>query len=47
MSQAQFPVLLNQGQGQGGPLPVLVRRGDLASLYGEENFSLDLDNEAV
>ena len=45
VSQAQFPVLLPQGQGP--PLPVLVRRGILDSLYGDENFSLDLDNEAA
>ena len=45
VSQAQFPVLLPQGQGR--PLPVLVRRGDLDSLYGDENFSLDLDIEAI
>ena len=42
VSQAQFPVLLIQGQG-----PVLVRRGDLDSLYGDENFSLHLDIEAA
>ena len=45
VSQAQLPVLLPQGQGR--PLPVLVRHGDLDSLYGDENFSLDLDNEAA
>ena len=44
-SQAQLPVLLPQGQGR--PLPVLVCHGDLDSLYGDENFSLDLDNEAA
>ena len=33
--------------GQGRSTPVLVHRGDLDSLYGEENFSLDLDNEAA
>ena len=43
--QDQFPVLLPQGQGQ--PLPVLARCGDLGSLYEDENFSLDLDNEAA
>ena len=42
VSQAQFPVLLPQGRGR--PLPVLVYRGDLDSLYGDEYFSLDLDN---
>ena len=45
VSQAQFPVLLAQGQGR--PPPVLIRCGDLDSLYGEENFSFDLDNEAA
>ena len=45
VSQAQFPVLLPQGQGR--PLPVLVCRGDLDSLYGDENFSFDLDDEAA
>ena len=45
VSQAQFPVLLPQGQGR--PFPVLICRGDLDSLYGDENFSLDLDNEAA
>ena len=44
VSQAQFQVLLPQGQGW--PLPVLVHCGELDSLYGDENFSLDLDNEA-
>ena len=32
VSQAQFPILLPQGQGR--PLPVLVCHGDLDSLYG-------------
>ena len=45
--QANFPVLVPQGQGQ---RPVLgrpvVRREDLDSLLDEE-FSVDLDNEAV
>ena len=45
--QANFPVLVPQGQGQ---RPVLgrpvVRRDDLDSLLDEE-FSIDLDNEAV
>ena len=45
VSQAQFLVLLPQGQGQ--PPLVLVHRGDLDSLNGEENFSFDLDNEAT
>ena len=45
VSQAQFPVLLPQGQGR--PLPVLVRCGILDSLYGDENFSLYLNNEAT
>ena len=33
VSQAQFPVLPPQGQGHGRPPPVLVRHGDLDSLY--------------
>ena len=46
MSQAQFPILVPQGQGQsqGQGRPVVVRRD---SLYNEEEFSIDLDNEAV
>ena len=48
--QANFPVLVPQGQGQGQrPVlgrPVVVRRDDLDSLLDEE-FSVDLDNEAV
>ena len=51
MSQAQFPVLVSQGQGQGQRQglgrPVVVRRDDLDSLYNEEEFSIDVDNEAV
>ena len=49
MSQAHFPVLVPQGhaQGQGQGQPVVVRRDDLHSLYNEEEFSLDLDNEAI
>ena len=49
MSQAQFPVLVSQGQGQsqGQGRPVVVRRDDLDSLYNEEEFSIDVDNEAV
>ena len=43
--QDQFPVLLPQVQGR--PLPVLARCGDLESLFEDENFSLDLDNEAA
>ena len=46
--QANFPVLVPQGQGQ-GQRPVLrpvVRRDDLDSLLDEE-FSVDLDKEAV
>ena len=41
----QFPVLLPQGQGR--PLPVLARLGDLECLFEDENFSLFLDNEAA
>ena len=49
VSQAQLPVLVSQGQGQsqGQGRPVVVRREDLDSLYNEEEFSIDLDNEAV
>ena len=49
MSQAQFPVLVPQGQGQRQGLgrPVVVRRDDVDSLFNEEEFSIDLDNEAV
>ena len=39
MSQAQFLVLVSQGQRQG--------RDDIDSLCNEEEFSIDLDNEAV
>ena len=45
MSRAHFPVLVPQGHGQGRP--AVVRRDDLDSLYNEEEFSLDLDNEAI
>ena len=46
--QANFPVLAPQGQGHRQNLgrPVLARRDDLDSLF-EEEFSVDLDNEAV
>ena len=44
MSQAHFPVLVPQGQGQGRP--AVVRRVDLDSFYNEEEFWLDLD-EAI
>ena len=49
MNQAQFPVLVSQGQGlsQGQGRPVEVRRDDRDYLYNEEEFSIDLDNEAV
>ena len=49
VSQAQFPVLVSQGQGQRQGLghPVVVRRDDIDSLFNEEEFSIDLDNEAV
>ena len=43
--QGQFPVLLPRGQGR--PLLILARRSDLESLFEDENFSLDLDNEAA
>ena len=47
--QTNFPVLAPQGQGhrQGLGRPVLARRDDLDSLLNEEEFSVDLDNEAV
>ena len=45
--QANFPVLVPQGQGQRPVLGLpVVRRDDLDSLLDEE-FSIDLDNEAV
>ena len=49
VSQAQFPVLVSQGQGQRQGLgqPVVLRRDDLDSVYNEEEFSIDVDNEAV
>ena len=49
VSQAQFPVLVSQGQGQRQGLgrPVVVRRDDIDSLFNEEEFSIELDNEAV
>ena len=49
MNQAQFPVLASQGQGQRQGLgrPVVVRCDDIDSLFNEEEFSIDVDNEAV
>ena len=49
MSQAHFPVLVPQGhgQGQGQGRPAVVRRDNLDSLYKEEEFPLDLVNEAI
>ena len=47
MSQAHFPVLVPQGHGQGQGRPAVVRCDDLDSLYNEEEFWLDLDNEAI
>ena len=49
MSQAYFPVLVPQGHGhgQGQGRPAVVRHDDLDSLYNEEEFSLDLVNEAI
>ena len=46
--QANFPVLMPQGQGhrQIGR-PVVARCDDLDSLLNEEEFSVDLDNEAI
>ena len=46
-SQAQFPVLVAQGQGDRLGRPVVVRRDDIDSLFNEDEFSIDLDNEAV
>ena len=45
--QTNFPALAPQGQRQGLGRPVLARRDDLDSLFNEEEFSVDLDNEAV
>ena len=47
--QANFPVLVPQGQGHRQCLgrPVVARRDGLDSLLNEEEFSIDLDNEAV
>ena len=45
--QTNFPVLAPQGQRQGLGRPVLARRDDLDSLFNEEEFSVDLDIEAV
>ena len=48
VSQAHFPNLVPQGQGIGQGLgPVVVRRDNIDSLFNEEEFSIDLDNEAV
>ena len=49
VSQANFPILVPQGQGQRQGLgrPVVVQRDDIDSLFNEEEFSVDLDNEAV
>ena len=49
MSQAHFPVLVPQGhgKGQGQGRPAVVRHDDLDSLYKEEEFWLDLVNEAI
>ena len=47
MGQAHFPVLVPQGQRQGLGRPVVDRREDIDSLFNEEEFSINLDNEAV
>ena len=47
VSQAQFPVLVSQGQGHRLGRPVVVRRDDIDSLFNEDEFSIDLNNEAV
>ena len=48
-SSQKLCVLVSQGQGQRQGLgrPVVVRRDDLDSLYNEEEFSIDVDNEAL
>ena len=45
--QANFPVLAPQGHRQGLGRPVVARRDDIDSLFNEEEFPVDLDNEAV
>ena len=47
VSQEQFPVMVSQGQGHKLGRPVVVRRDDIDSLFNEDEFSIDLDNEAV
>ena len=47
VSQAQFPVLVSQGQSHRLGRPVVVRRDDIDSLFNEDEFSIDLNNEAV
>ena len=47
VSQAQFSVLVSQGQGHRLGRPVVVRLVDIDSLFNEDEFSIDLDNEAV
>ena len=47
VSQAQFPVLVPQGQRQGLGRPVVVRPDDIDFLFNEEELSVDLENEAV
>ena len=49
MLQASLSKFGTQGQGQRQGLgrPVVVQRDDIDSLFNEEEFSIDLDNEAV
>ena len=49
VNQAQFPLLVSQGQGQRQGLgrPVVVQRDDIDSLFNEEEFSIDVYNEAA
>ena len=46
VSQAQFPVLVSQGQGHRLGRPVMVRLDVIDSLFTEDEFSI-IDNEAV
>ena len=46
VSQAQFPVLVSQGQGHRLGRPVVVRLDVIDSLFIEDEFSI-IDNEAV
>ena len=39
--------MVSQGQGQRLGRPVMVRRDEIDSLFNEDEFSIDVDNEAV